>query len=370
MPARKFTSILLIFLFLFLFRCGDTTDHRTPQPNHVILVSPSSFSLESFLILTEKNIISIPNLDLTVVYHEGSPDRYRHADRVLKQRTARNIHLVKVQGELRPDNLFGENECTNSFRKLFEGSQGIFFFGGDDIPPRIFKEKTHLLTDIETPDRHYFELSFLFHLLGGSQDTSYVPFLQEKPEYVVVGFCLGMQTMNVATGGSLIQDIPTEVYNLTYVEDILNLDPDQQHRNYWSNLVVNSDISSYIFHRISLPEAGFFTERLGIQKEFQPLVFSSHHQAVENVGKDLKIEAVSLDGNIIEALSHSRYPNVLGVQFHPERYLLYDSTATTYRYSPQDTVLRSEYAVLADAGSLDFHLRFWKFFSDLLGKKD
>lgn len=46
-----------------------------------------------------------------------------------------------------------------------------------------------------------------------------------------------MQTMNVATGGTLIQDIPSEIYKLQYVEDVLKLDPARLHRNYhnWSS---------------------------------------------------------------------------------------------------------------------------------------
>jgi hypothetical protein len=61
---------------------------------------------------------------------------------------------------------------------------------------------------ITDPHRHYLELSFLFHLLGGFQDESFLPLLEERPEYPVLGICLGMQSMNVATGGDMIRIFP------------------------------------------------------------------------------------------------------------------------------------------------------------------
>ncbi|RQW02731.1 MAG: hypothetical protein EH225_08145 [Calditrichaeota bacterium] len=364
-------QVLFVFLSLFLilnFSCQEISDQQAGPPNPVILVSPSAFSLESFLNMSAEKIIDVPSLDLTVVYHEGSPDRYRDADRLLKRKSARNVHLVKIKGELNSENLFRQNPCTDAFQKLFNGSNGVLFFGGDDIPPEIFHEKTHLLTNIETPKRHYFELSFLFHLLGGFQDETFVPLLEQNPDYVVLGFCLGMQTLNVATGGKLIQDIPIEVYNLSCVEDILELGPDRLHRNYWKNLVTDPGLSSFSFHRIGFTPGGFFTEELGFSEQEQPLVASSHHQAVENPGKNLKIEAMSLDGKIIEALSHTKYPNVLGVQFHPEQYFLYDSTGNHIRISPRDSILTNEYQILINSNSLEFHLEFWRYFSEVLSK--
>ena len=56
--------------------------------------------------------------------------------------------------------------------------------------------------------RHLFEAPFLFHLTGGTRNSAFSPFLEEKSEYVVIGFCLGIQTMNVAAGGTLSRVSP------------------------------------------------------------------------------------------------------------------------------------------------------------------
>ncbi len=68
-----------------------------------------------------------------------------------------------------------------------------------------------LLTRLTDPYRHYFEASFLFHLLGGSQNIDYTPFLEVNKEYTVYAICLGIQTMNIAAGGTMTQDIPSEL---------------------------------------------------------------------------------------------------------------------------------------------------------------
>src|SRR5690606_40614006 len=69
------------------------------------------------------------------------------------------------------------------------------------IPPGVYGEE-NTLSVITDPQRHYFETTFLFQLLGGFWNEDFKPFLNEKPKYMVTGFCLGMQTMNVATGGT------------------------------------------------------------------------------------------------------------------------------------------------------------------------
>jgi putative glutamine amidotransferase len=76
--------------------------------------------------------------------------------------------------------------------------------------------------------------------LGGYGNEDFEPFLKEKPKYLVTGFCLGMQTMNVATGGTLIQDIPAEIYGATTSEKTLEIGRANLHRNYWQEVVDDS----------------------------------------------------------------------------------------------------------------------------------
>ncbi|MCD6355005.1 MAG: gamma-glutamyl-gamma-aminobutyrate hydrolase family protein [Prolixibacteraceae bacterium] len=110
-------------------------------------------------------------------------------------------------------------------------SYNVFFIGVPDIPPGVYgEENAHsVVTD---PGRHYFEATFLFHLLGSYRNEAYKAWLTEKPNCLVTGFCLGMQTMNVATGGTLIQDIPAELFGAKTPEAILKIGRANLHRNY------------------------------------------------------------------------------------------------------------------------------------------
>ena len=49
-------------------------------------------------------------------------------------------------------------------------------------------------------------------------------------------------------------------------------------------------------------------------------------QMVDKLGEGIKIAATSLDGKVVEAIEHRKYPSVLGVQFHPEFPILWDQT--------------------------------------------
>jgi putative glutamine amidotransferase len=227
-----------------------------------------------------------------------------------------------------------------------------------------------LLTAIRTPNRHYFELSFLFHLLGGNQDPNYKSLLEQNPDYVVYGFCLGMQSINVATGGTMYQDIPSEVYGLTYVEDVLEMHSDAKHRNYWNNLAPRENLMWCNFHKIKFIPGSIFTEKMDVTEDFNPFVCSSHHQAVKDIGRDLFVAARSMDGKIVEALTHKRYENVLGVQFHPEAFSIYSAKAEKYKRNPSDSVLISENDFLKQDSSLDFHRTFWSYFSKIFNENN
>ena len=131
--------------------------------------------------------------------------------------------------------------------------------------------------------------------------------------------------MNVATGGTLYQDIPSDLYGISTVEAVLNQDPNNQHRNYHTNLTDDTALFHGSFHQIRLVEGGKLQDLVS-NKDVMPFVLSSHHQGVKNLGKGLMVAAWSVDGKVVEALEHVRYPNVIGLQFHPEPRELYDST--------------------------------------------
>jgi putative glutamine amidotransferase len=234
------------------------------------------------------------------------------------------------------------------------------FWGGDDIPPQAYHEKTNLLTGCFTQDRLY-EVSLMFHLIGGNRNTSVKAFLEERPDYAILGICLGMQMMNVASGGTLYQDIPTEIYMLKNFEEVITLGENNIHRNYWKGFIYDDSISNYCFHKFKIRDKSILKE---IAKgDLQPTVLSYHHQCINKKGANIKITATSLDGKVIEGIEHVKYKNVYGVQFHPEYLVLYDHN-DKIRMKPGDELSSSD--KLLDDESRLFYKDFWKYFSDVI----
>lgn len=348
---KKITFLILIFLPAF---------HVIAQENTLILVYPTEYNLKLFTCLIDNKIVEIDNLKITGVFHKNEIYDYSKSESFLRNNNYPYIKLKEITEDIHPDQLYQKNNCTATYAELFKNSKGVFFFGGPDLPPAIYGEQMSLLTQMIDSYRHYFEASFLFHLLGSSQNPEFIPLLEENPDYTVYAICLGMQTMNIATGGTMIQDIPSEIYNLKYVEEVLNTDNNNQHRNYNNNLYVDSTLFSGNFHKINIinksPLVGNYTNN---QK---PLIYSNHHQAIEKLGKNLTVLATSIDGKIIEAIAHKKYPNVLGIQFHPEGIYLHNSEIK-YRKTSTDELISGK-QILLNHKSYQFQLKLWKTFSD------
>jgi putative glutamine amidotransferase len=348
----------IIILLAILFSVASFSFAQ--KENTLIFVHPTKYNLSLFNYLLENEIVKIDDLKIIGVYHSKENYDYSKSEAFIKEKELSFIKLIEIEEDLSDDQLYTKNNCTNIFTNLFGKSNGIFFFGGPDLPPAIYGEQISLLTRMTDPYRHYMEASFLFHLLGGSQNLDFVPLLEANPDYTIYGICLGMQTMNIANGGTMVQDIPSEIYELTTVEEILKSDNNTQHRNYNNNLVNDSTLFSGSFHEIKIINPIPLTGKNN--KNSKPLVYSNHHQAIENLGKDLKIIATSGDGKIIEAIAHKKYPNVLGIQFHPEGTYLHD-LEMKYRKSPKDE-LKAGKQILLDSDSYIFHLTFWECFSE------
>jgi len=369
---RKITPVFitLIIISAVFISCEVEKKISDKEKTKIILVNPSSGYLKSIDFMITNKVIDIPNLELVVILSDVKKREKTGVLDFVRGNQFPYISIDTVSGDLNPHNLFQKNSYTDFFHNKFEETDGIIFLGGADFSPTVYGQDTRLLTEISDPYRSFFEMSFLFHLLGGNQDENFNPYLEENPDYVIYGFCLGMQTMNVATGGSMHQDIPSDVYGLSYVQEVLALDTNQIHRNYWRNFGRYDGLRSNSFHQIQFIENGFFTNRLSYSLDFHPLVRSSHHQAVKDIGKGLSVVATSMDGKIIEAMVHQKYKNVLGVQFHPEYGSLYDPEGKKYKFSPEDMSPQSDYEVLEKNNSLNFHYEFWKYFSKLFPPKN
>jgi putative glutamine amidotransferase len=165
---------------------------------------------------------------------------------------------------------------------------GVMLTGGDDIQPKLYSAKlpdklAKKLGPIE-PERDVLELLLVDEI-----------FRQNKP---LLAICRGHQLLNVALGGDLIIDIPTQI------SGALN------HRR--------SDLKCDKVHEVTLTADSVLAKVTG---ERTLGVNSTHHQSVGRVAKLLRVTARSSDG-IIEAmeLKDSRLlPYLVSVQFHPER---------------------------------------------------
>lgn len=157
---------------------------------------------------------------------------------------------------------------------------GLVLTGGEDIAPSVFGQEAHPATGEPHLRRDAYELA-----LARTAHERRIPTL---------AICRGMQVMNVALGGTLIQDIPTQR------PSPVNHDPkrraDRVHR-------VTVDPDSTLARIVC--STSIYTN-------------SSHHQAVDRVGRGLAVTAKSDDG-IVEAFEPTdRAWWMIGVQWHPE----------------------------------------------------
>lgn len=156
---------------------------------------------------------------------------------------------------------------------LLDTCDGLILPGGGDITPAFFGEKNHGSRNIDT------ELDIL-------QFSAMKQFLQARRP--ILGICKGLQIINVAFGGNILQDIPTA----------------SRHR------YENGDQ----YHQTVIAEGSWLYALYGPQA----IVNSAHHQAIGRLGKGLSCIQQCPKDQCIEAIVHEDLP-VLGVQWHPER---------------------------------------------------
>lgn len=152
-----------------------------------------------------------------------------------------------------------------------------------DIHPSLFKATAHPDCSISDPRREATDFALLEHALA-----------EHKP---VLAICYGLQSLNVFLGGTLIQDISTEVQT-----EIQHSWPD--HKGDEPHHSVIFEIESQLARMAAAREA---------------VVNSSHHQSILGPGRGLRIVARAKDG-ITEAVEWTGHAGwVMGVQWHPER---------------------------------------------------
>ena len=163
---------------------------------------------------------------------------------------------------------------------------GILLPGGDDVLPSLYGAEAHPTFEPAETGRDAYELE----LVRRAADA-------DVPLFAI---CRGIQVLNVARGGTLVQDIPSEF-------------PDAM-----SHAV--RDTPHTIAHDIWVSEGTLLHNLLRdrIEADACP-VNSRHHQSVRNVGTGLVVSATAPDG-VIEAVEDPSKRFCLGVQWHPENF--------------------------------------------------
>ena len=326
-----------------------------PGRTYILLAHPTVQNINTIRFLLNNKLLQLHDVEFVGIYSTAEAYDYKQTIDLLKKPDMQIFHLQQIGEVMSSAQIYRQNEWTPTFKKLFDCSVGAFFFGGPDIQPEVYKQENKY-SEVTDPNRHLFELSFLFQMLGGYQNGQFKPFLTEKPSYFITGFCLGLQTMNVATGGTLTQDIPAQTYKKKNAEETLKLKKDQLHRNYWPEISKDTALMGINFHQIEFTAHPFFLEKVKAGSKLKPTVLSSHHQAIDELGKNLIVTATSLDGDVIEAIQHRLYENVFAVQFHPEVPDLYKE-GRKKKFAPTDTP-KSYYEILSPEDH-EFHQKYW-----------
>lgn len=170
-------------------------------------------------------------------------------------------------------------ESQQEIESVLNVIDGLLLIGGPDIDPSFYNEEPHPKIGAFSKVRDASDLN-MFH----------AAFKRGMP---ILGICRGLQVINVACGGTLIQDIETQV----------------------NKPIAHAQTSkrSETTHFVEITE-GMLLEIVG-QERIQ--VNSIHHQAIGNLGEGLQVVARSSDG-VIEAIEHMTHPYCISVQWHPE----------------------------------------------------
>ncbi|MFN4180922.1 MAG: gamma-glutamyl-gamma-aminobutyrate hydrolase family protein, partial [Armatimonadota bacterium] len=162
---------------------------------------------------------------------------------------------------------------------------GVIISGGRDIPPDFYGAEPHPTTDTDETmrERAKFEIALVKAMAEA-----------DKP---VLGICHGCQLLNVAFGGTLIQDIPSQ-----WASPLPHKLPDKP----W-----------FTDHEVEIVSGSILWDWLQTPRI---IVKSAHHQAVAKVGDGLKVVGWAPD-RVVEAIEASDGKIVVGVQWHPEAQL-------------------------------------------------
>jgi gamma-glutamyl-gamma-aminobutyrate hydrolase PuuD len=159
-------------------------------------------------------------------------------------------------------------------------ADGVLLTDGGNVISHAYGEEPHPASKFQDPARDEMELELVRQAL--------------ERELPILGVCRGSQLLNVAFGGSLIQDVPSQVRGAI------------QH--------YSKALEAILLHQIEIEPGSLLAQVMGMTSL---AVNSYHHQAVKEAGSGLRINCRARDG-VIEGVEAADGRPILGVQFHPE----------------------------------------------------
>ncbi len=160
------------------------------------------------------------------------------------------------------------------------GINGLLLSGGEDVDPVHYGENPHVKQGRISPERDMQELKLIA--------------IAEQKKLPILAICRGLQILNIAHGGTLYQDIYSQMHGVM---------KHSQNAPRW-----------YGTHRITLDRHSRLYEIFGKQNIH---VNSYHHQAVDTIAEGFKAVAWADDG-VVEAIEKIGEPFAVAVQWHPE----------------------------------------------------
>jgi putative glutamine amidotransferase len=162
---------------------------------------------------------------------------------------------------------------------LLDRVDALMLAGGADIDPASYGAEPHPQTRGTWPERDAFEIALARRALERNMP--------------VLGICRGMQLLNVALGGTLVQHLPETLGS-------------EAHR---------SVAGTFSEHHVRLEPGSLACTAAGLESF---VVWSHHHQGIEDLGKGLKVSGWSRDDDLPEAIELPGNRFALGVIWHPE----------------------------------------------------
>ena len=166
---------------------------------------------------------------------------------------------------------------------LLDHLDGLLLTGGADVDPGLYGETPHETVTRVIPERDALEIALCREAL--------------RRDMPLLAICRGQQVLNVATGGTLIQDLPSQW------KGAVDHDPDGER---WSPA-----------HDVRILPGTRLREILGRERV---AVNSFHHQAVKEAGQGAVVSAYSEGDDVVEAIEVPGRRLAVGVQWHPEAF--------------------------------------------------